>query len=340
MTQKFINMQPITVLGAGSWGTALALHLSKLGQTVRLWAYDKQQAEIMRAERVNKTYLPDHHFPASLHPTSELAEAIDGAEDILIAVPSFAFKQTLQNLKIIAADKPLRFISATKGLDPASGQLLHEIAINLFGKNCLFAALAGPSFAREVAAGLPTAVMIASQDNDFNAALFKRFNSKLFRIYLSRDLIGVEICGVVKNILAIATGISDGMQLGANARSALITRGLAEMTRLGIAIGGERDTFTGLAGVGDLVLTCTDNQSRNRRLGLAIGQGKSVVEAEKEIAQVIEGKQNAETISKLAARHQIDMPISAAVWSILSGQQSLSDAMNQLLEREPKPAGY
>jgi glycerol-3-phosphate dehydrogenase (NAD(P)+) len=327
--------QPIAILGAGSWGTALALHLAKSGQEVRLWSYDPKQIATLSNERVNNRYLPGCVFPESLHPVANLADALENISDILIAVPSIGFRETLLALKPLL-DSPKRIVWATKGMDTESQQLLHDLADEILGKKHAYAILSGPSYAKEVAVGLPTAVVIASENVEFANDLQKRFNQQHFRIYLSTDMTGVEICGVVKNILAIAIGISDGMGFGANARSALITRGLAEMTRFGVALGGKPETFTGLAGIGDLVLTCTDNQSRNRRFGLALGQGKNTAEAEKEIQQVVEGKRNAELVIALAHKHKIEMPISESVLNILQGKMTIKDAMRYLFSREPK----
>lgn len=329
------NLKPIAVLGAGSWGTALALYLSRLGQPVRLWAHDRDSIQTMQTERVNRRYLPDFTFPDCLEPVVDLTKALSDVQDILIAVPSSAFHELLIKLKPLLSSNA-RIVWATKGLDPETGQLLHDVALEVLGKNHAYAVISGPSFAKEVAAGLPTAVVIACQNNAFADDLVKRFNSTLFRVYSTKDIIGVETGGIVKNVLAIATGISDGMNFGANARSALITRGLAEMTRLGLALGGQAETFVGLSGIGDLVLTCTDNQSRNRRFGLALGLGKQSEEAEREIGQVVEGKRNAELIIQLAKKYSINMPIVEAVWDILSNKFTAVEAMRQLLSREPK----
>lgn len=327
--------KPIAVLGAGSWGTALALHLARLGQTVWLWTNEPARAAILQTDRVNNRYLPGQVFPDNLLITSSLTEAIGDNHDILIAVPSVGFRDTLLALQPLMTQSK-RIVWATKGLDLQTGELLHEVGRDVFGTECQYAVLSGPSFAREVAAGLPTAVVIASDNTDFANDLLQRFNSPFFRVYLSDDITGVEIGGVVKNVLAIAAGIVDGMHLGANARSALITRGLAEMTRLGVARGGHAETFTGLTGLGDLILTCTDNQSRNRRFGLALGSGKTITEAEKEIGQVIEGKRNAELVVGLAKKHHIEMPIAETVWEVLQGHLTVTQAVQQLLSRTPR----
>jgi glycerol-3-phosphate dehydrogenase (NAD(P)+) len=327
------------ILGAGSWGTALALHLSRLGQTVTLWTMDAKHAATMQAERKNKRYLPTLTFPSTLHPSHDLRDAIANVRDILIAVPSAGFRSTLTQIKPYLR-KDARIYSATKGLDDKTGQLLHEVVEEIVNEQYSYAVLSGPSFAREVAIGLPTAVVIASHDPIFAKDLSTRFNSATFRVYLSSDVTGVEIGGSVKNVLAIATGISDGMGFGANARSALITRGLAEVVRLGIALGGKLETFMGLAGMGDIILTCTDNQSRNRRFGLALAKGLNTSDAALEIGQIVEGQRNAELVMQLALKHQIDMPITAAVCSVLQGKLSPHDAMQDLLSRAPKSEKY
>lgn len=324
---------PIAVLGAGSWGTALALHLARNGQEVRLWTFDSTHAAEMQRDRVNHRYMPNYTFPETLHPTELLADAISGVKDILIAIPSAGFRNTLTLLKPLLKH-PVHFISATKGLDLETGQLPHDVMREIMGNDFVYAALSGPSFAREVAAGLPTAVVIACQNEATTKAVMARFNSAVFRTYSSHDVTGVETGGVVKNVLAIACGISDGMGFGANARSALITRGLAEMIRFGIALGGEYETFMGLAGVGDLVLTCTDDQSRNRRFGLNLGKGMNPHDAEKQIGQVVEGKRNAELVAQLAHQKQVEMPITQMVWAILQNKLTPKEAMRHLLARE------
>ncbi|HSW94488.1 MAG TPA: NAD(P)H-dependent glycerol-3-phosphate dehydrogenase [Gammaproteobacteria bacterium] len=326
--------RPMAVLGAGSFGTALALHLAREGQPVRLWAHEEDSIIAMQNERVNTRYMPGFPFPETLAPIVSLEETVSGIRDILVVVPSIAFRDVLIRLKPhLAVDT--RIVWATKGLDAKTGQLLHDVAMEVLGHARAYAVISGPSFAREVAAALPTAVVAASSDPVFAEDLVARFNHPPFRVYSSSDVTGVETGGVVKNVLAIATGISDGMQFGANARSALITRGLAEMMRFGVALGGQPETFMGLAGIGDLVLTCTDNQSRNRRFGLALGLGKSVSDAGQEIGQVVEGRRNAPLIMKLAQQHGVEMPIVEAVCAILNGTLTPVEAMYQLLSREP-----
>jgi glycerol-3-phosphate dehydrogenase (NAD(P)+) len=313
-----LTLKPIAVLGAGSWGTALALNLARRGQTVRIWSFDAREMTALLADRSNKQFLPGFEFPETLLPVADLAEAIAGIDEILIAVPSVGYRNTLNLLKpLIPAN--MRILSVTKGLDAVTGELLHEVAFSILGKNHPYAVLSGPSFAREVAEGLPTSVSIASENAEFRQDLMKRFDSPLFRTYPNDDVVGTEIGGVAKNVIAIATGISDGMAVGTNARSALITRGLAEIIALGKSLGGKTDTFLGLAGLGDLILTCSDDLSRNRRYGLAIGKGKNAAEAEKEIGQVVEGKNSADLIANLAAKHNVAMPICNTICQILHG---------------------
>jgi glycerol-3-phosphate dehydrogenase (NAD(P)+) len=328
-------LKPIALLGAGSWGTALALYLARRSQTVRIWSVVPAEIEAMAKEKANNRFLPGFTLPETIQPVTDLAQAIKDVEDIIIVVPSAGFRSTLALLKPVIASNA-RVICAAKGLDTETGQLLGEVVEEILGKKHAFAVLSGPSFAREVAAGLPCAVVIASHDNNLLADLTARFNSPLFRIYTSDDVIGVEFGGVAKNVIAIATGISDGMELGANARSALITRGLAEIIRLGKALGGKLETFVGLSGLGDLILTCSDDQSRNRRLGLAIGKGRDLHEAEKEIGQVVEGKRNAELVIKLAEKYKIDMPICETIHQILQGKVTAKKAMEALLSRSVK----
>ncbi|MBX3709844.1 MAG: NAD(P)-dependent glycerol-3-phosphate dehydrogenase [Gammaproteobacteria bacterium] len=323
-------LKPITILGTGSWGTALALYLARRNQVVNMWSIEPSEITAMLSDRANNRYMPGFSLPDCIRPTANLAEAVQDVDDIIVVVPSVGFRQTLTLLRSYL--KPTQqIICATKGLDAETGQLLSEVSEEVLGNDYPFAVLSGPSFAREVAAGLPCAVVIASHHTELLSELSQRFNSSLFHIYTSYDVIGVEIGGVAKNVIAIATGIFDGMELGANARSALITHGLAEIIRLGTALGGQLETFIGLAGLGDLILTCSDNQSRNRRLGLAIGRGQNIQEAEREVGQVVEGKRNAELIAKLAKRHGVDMPICNTIWQILRGTCTAKEAMDILL---------
>jgi len=270
---KHRRAEPMTVVGAGSWGTALAIQLSREGHPTRLWGRDGAQIDLMRETRRNERYLPDAGFPDELQATKDLRQALDGARDVLIAVPSHGFRATLQNIKPHLGNDA-RIAWATKGFEIATGMLPHQVAREVLGSRA-GAVLSGPTFAKEVGAGLPTAMTVASEDEHFAKELALRLSGPSFRAYTQTDIMGVEVGGSVKNVIAIGSGIADGMGFGANTRVALITRGLAEMMRLGVALGAARETFMGLAGLGDLVLTCTDDQSRNRRFGMALGRGQS-----------------------------------------------------------------
>ncbi|MBI3776912.1 MAG: NAD(P)-dependent glycerol-3-phosphate dehydrogenase [Gammaproteobacteria bacterium] len=327
---------PIAVLGAGSWGMALALLLARNGRQVYLWGRDKTIMQATAQQRRNPRYLSDLSLPDSLEPTADIAVAMSAVRDILVTVPSSAFRATLLNVKpLLAADA--RVLWATKGLEQGSYRLLHQVVAEVLGDTIPTAVISGPSFASEVAKGLPTAVTVASLDAGFANDIVRAFHSRTFRAYTSDDVIGVEAGGALKNVLAIAAGISDGLGFGANARSALVTRGLTEMMRLGVALGGRRETLMGLSGLGDLILTCTDNQSRNRRLGLALGQGKTLEQALRSIDQVVEGVQTAHEVYQLARLHGVDMPIADQVYAVLYANLAPRDAVSLLLERAQKP---
>jgi len=327
-----IKTPPVSILGAGSFGTALAIHLAMQQFPVKLWARDVKQVEHMRVARRNERYLPTFAFPALLTPTNDLADCLTPDAEIIIAVPSHAFTALLTQIKPPRA----RIAWLTKGLDPNTHDLLSTWITAHWGKQTAMAAISGPSFAAELAEGLPTALVIAGNDPAHTHTLQKLLHQHHLRTYVSHDLIGVQLCGAIKNVLAIACGVSDGMCFGANARAALITRGLAEMRRLGTAMGAQAETFTGLAGIGDLVLTCTDNQSRNRRFGLLIGKGHSQIDAETQIGQVVEGKTNAAQITALATRHHVDMPICQTVYDLLSKTLTPKEALMRLMNRPPQ----
>jgi len=288
----------------------------------------------MQESRKNARYLGDAAFPEPLNVTSDLAEAVSGCRDILVVIPSHAFHSVLDQIKpMISADT--RIISATKGLEPGNGDLLIPTARQVLGERP-YAVLSGPNFAKELANDLPTATTIACDDPAFLEDLITRFNNDRFRVYANDDLVGVQLGGAVKNIIAVGAGIADGIGFGANARTALITRGIAELTRLGIALGGKEHTFRGLACLGDLVLTCTDDQSRNRRFGLAIGKGMTISEAEQSIGQVVEAVRNAKEVYELASRMNIEMPICHAIYSILYENVPPAEAAHALLTRDLK----
>ncbi|HEV2111754.1 MAG TPA: NAD(P)H-dependent glycerol-3-phosphate dehydrogenase [Gammaproteobacteria bacterium] len=326
---------PIGIVGAGSWGTALAILLARNGRSVRLWSVDRSELDPLPAERENRRYLPGVRFPDPLAIEFELSRLVADCDDLLVVVPSHGFRSTLVQ---IAACKPkrLRLAWATKGFELESGKLLHEVARETLGEGVPNAVLSGPTFAREVARGMPTAVTIASTDARFAADLAQAVASPVFRAYTSDDLTGVEVGGTVKNIIAIGTGISDGLGFGANARAALITRGLAEITRLGLKLGAKVETFQGLAGLGDLVLTCTDDQSRNRRMGLGLASGKSREQVAKDIGQVVEGVYAAEAVHVLAARLKVEMPICEQLYRILHQGLDPRAAVEALMSRALK----
>lgn len=323
------------VLGAGSWGTALALVLARNGHEVRLWGHEPAHVQALGAARENARHLPGVAFPATLEPTADLASAV-AVDQILIAVPSHGFRELLLALAPLLPSGA-RLCWATKGLDARSGGLLHQVAHELVANLAAVGVISGPSFAREVAAGLPTAVTAASEDESYAGLVAEAFHNENFRVYSSHDIVGVELGGSVKNVLAIATGVADGMGLGANARAALITRGLTEIMRLGEALRADARTLMGLAGMGDLILTCTDDQSRNRRMGLALGRGGSIETARAEIKQTVEGLRTAVEVQQLAARLGVEMPICEQVYRLVQGEVDAREAARALMHRTQKP---
>jgi glycerol-3-phosphate dehydrogenase (NAD(P)+) len=324
-----VATSPIAVLGAGSWGCALAIHLARQGSEVRLWDVSAEHIASMRDTRENQRYLPGITLPEKLSLFGDLAETLVGVQDVFCVPPSHAFSQLLTTCQPLLGDDA-RIAWATKGIDPESYELLDQVAKNLLGDRA-YAVLSGPSFAKEVAQGLPTSVTVAANQKAFADDLVRRFQGDNFCLYTSDDLIGVQIGGALKNVYAIAAGISDGLGYGANARCALITRALHELSKLGVAMGAKPQTFMGLSGVGDLVLTCTDNQSRNRRFGLALGEGKTIEQAEAGINQVIEGKTTVEQAMALAKQHNIDMPIAQQIHAIISGHTTPQSAWQHML---------
>jgi glycerol-3-phosphate dehydrogenase (NAD(P)+) len=324
--------EPIAVIGAGSWGTALAIQLARAGHPTHLWGRDLAQLDAMRRARCNERYLPDAAFPDTLEIALDLAQALGGVRDALIAVPSHAFRESLERLKPHLRPG-VRIAWATKGFEIATGLLPHQVAHAVLGTRP-GAVLSGPTFAREVGAGLPTAMTVASRDEVFAKALALRLSGPHFRAYMQSDIMGVEVGGAVKNVIAIGSGIADGMGFGANTRVALITRGLAEMMRLGVKLGAVRETFMGLAGLGDLVLTCTDDQSRNRRLGLALGRGQSMREAQGGIHQVVEGVVASRAVCAVAERLAVEMPICREIFRIMHEDKPVREAVQELMGRE------
>ncbi len=326
---------PIAVLGAGSWGTALAIQFARSGKPTRLWGRDPARMGAMTAERCNARYLPGSAFPQALTAGADLAASVRGALDVLLVVPSQAFRALLAELAPLLTPA-MRLAWATKGFESATGQLPHQVAREILGAGRSIAVLSGPTFSREVGAGLPTAMTVASPDAAFATALAHDLSSANFRAYTSTDIVGVEVGGAVKNVLAVGAGLSDGLGFGANTRVALITRGLVEMTRLGMALGASRETFMGLAGLGDLVLSCTDDQSRNRRFGLLLAAGRSVEQARLDIGQVIEGYLAAEAVRNVAARKRVEMPLCASVYQILYEGLPAREVVRALMTRPIK----
>lgn len=327
---------PIAVLGAGSYGTALAIALSRNGHKTYLWGHNPVKMAELAKVRMNQAFLPDIVFPEALEVVSDLSMVLQKVKDLLIVVPSHVFSDVLMQIKPLLS-KEHRIMWATKGLERDTGRLLQTVTQEILGESYPLAVLSGPTFAKELALGLPTAIALASTDPIFADEMQQRIHcSKAFRVYLNNDIVGVQLGGAIKNVIAIGAGISDGMGFGANARTALITRGLAEISRLGVSLGADPKTFTGMAGLADLVLTCTDNQSRNRRFGLALGQGKSAEAAIGEIRQVVEGFYNTKEAYLLAQKQSVEMPIVEQIYQILFCGKNASDAVKDLLRRERK----
>lgn len=327
---------PVAILGAGSWGTALAIQFARAGHPTRLWSRNAGDASAMSAERHNRRYLPDAKFPDSLDVHRELRDAVQDAVAIIIAVPSHSLRAVLTQLQpLLTRDSKLAW--ATKGFELETGKLPHQVAYEVLGDRYPVAVLSGPTFAREVGMGLPTAMTIASPDAEFANQLAQSLHASNFRAYTSTDIIGVEVGGAVKNVLAVGAGLSDGLKFGANTRIALITRGLSEVVRLGVKLGAQAETFMGLAGLGDLVLSSTDNQSRNRRFGLALAEGKSVEIALREIGQVVEGYTAARAVHAVALREKVDMPIVSGIYRVLYERESAKDVVKDLMTRPIRP---
>jgi glycerol-3-phosphate dehydrogenase (NAD(P)+) len=325
----------VAVLGAGSWGTALAMHLARGGGPVRLWARDPDLAASMRATRENARYLPGLTLPEPVQVSANPADALADAPTVLVVVPSHFVESVLERVaRLVRSDAVL--VSATKGLEPRQGLRISELlARRLPGRPV--AVLSGPSFAREVAEGRPAALVIASPDESVAADLQRRLAGPTLRLYTNRDVVGVELAGALKNVMAIATGLGDGLSLGENARAALITRGLAEIVRLGVAGGAQPTTFAGLAGLGDLVLTCTGSQSRNHALGREIARGRTLESVEAGTPMVAEGVRTVASALRMAREAGVTMPICEEVAAVLFEGKPVADALTSLLAREPRP---
>ncbi|MGB3917675.1 NAD(P)-dependent glycerol-3-phosphate dehydrogenase [Thiothrix litoralis] len=329
------RIQPIAVYGAGSWGTALALQLARNGLDVLLWDISPEHVESLNRQRENTHYLPGISFPDNLRCSNDLQVVAAFSDYHLVVVPSHVFRGMLKNLAPLLTEKDA-VIWATKGLELDTGKLLHQVLEEELPQCPAYGVVSGPTFAAEVARGLPTAMTVAANEPALAQVVAEAFSAANYRAYISTDVMGVELGGAIKNVLAIAAGISDGLGFGANARVAIVTRGLAEIMRLGVKLGAQPETLMGLAGVGDLVLTCTDNQSRNRRLGLALGQGKDRDTAIADIGQAVEGAKSALSIGKLAERAGVEMPICQQVYRILYEQLPPRQAVHELLSRDLK----
>jgi glycerol-3-phosphate dehydrogenase (NAD(P)+) len=327
--------KPILVIGAGSWGTALAMVLVGNGHPVYLWGRDSSHIAELKAEGFNRRYLPDTKFPEGLLPVDDLASCLRECDEIVLAVPCAGMRSILEIIDKQGNDS-LKLCLTSKGLEATTHYLNHKVVEDCLRDKATTVVLSGPSFAKEVAAGLPTAVTIAGSDLGTAAWFAEKFHNEIFRTYTHDDVIGVEVGGAVKNVMAIAAGISDGLGFGSNTRAALITRGLAEIIRLGVVMGGRQETFMGLTGLGDLILTCTDDQSRNRRFGLELARGATILEACENIGQAIEGIKTSQEVFQLALKNNIEMPITEQVCKVVSGEVLPSDAVKALLMREQR----
>jgi glycerol-3-phosphate dehydrogenase (NAD(P)+) len=323
----------IAMLGAGAWGTALAIAFAVKHEVV-MWAREPEVAADLAGLRENRRFFPGYRLPESVRVATDFSEALAGAELIFVATSIAGLRATAERLRDLGCRVPLVWVC--KGFEAGSGKLPHQVVAEVLGADAVCGALSGPSFAEEVASGQPTAVALAANDHEFAIEAARQLHGRRLRVYANDDLVGVEVGGAVKNVLAIATGVCDGLGLGLNSRAALMTRGLAEIARLGVALGAHRDTFMGLAGMGDLILTCTGDLSRNRRVGLGLAQGKPLAQILDELGHVAEGVPTSREVDKLASERGIDMPISAAVAALLDGRLSAPEALERLMARDPR----
>lgn len=332
-------MANAAVLGAGAWGTALALLLAERGERVALWTWDPEHAQAMQAEGENRQFFAGFPLPESVQPTCELSVAFDDADLVVLVVPSHAFRETLERARGVWPAQAT-IVSATKGIENDTLMLMTEVLVDVLGESvrARSTALSGPSFAQEVAQGLPTNVVVAGIDHELTVEVQKRFASERFRVYSSEDPVGVEVGGALKNVIAIAAGACDGLGFGHNTRAALITRGLAEISRLAVAKGGDPLTLAGLAGMGDLVLTCTGELSRNRTVGVELGRGRTLSEVLEGLGHVAEGVRTAESAHQLALRLGVELPIISEVYRVLyegkAPREAVRDVLGRPLKRE------
>jgi glycerol-3-phosphate dehydrogenase (NAD(P)+) len=320
------------VLGAGSWGTALAIHLGSIGHEVALWGRDRSLLDAMAERRANPTYLPDVTFPAALRPTSSMTAALTGARHVILAVPSHGLRAVLRTAAPELPPEAI-LVSATKGLESESLKRMSEVLHDETGGRHPIVVLSGPSFAAEVARRLPTALVAASSDRAALQAVQQEFRGPYFRLYDSKDVVGVEISAAMKNVIALAAGVVEALGLGHNAMAALITRGLAEVSRLSFAMGGERETAAGLSGLGDLVLTCTGSLSRNRHVGLELGRGRTLEEITSGMRMVAEGVRTTPAALELGRKYGVELPIAAVMGEVLAGRKTPREAVNDLMLR-------
>ena len=332
-----ITTNTIAVIGAGSWGTALALVAARGARQVRLWAHSAEVAGALERERVNTIYLPGFTLADNIAPTSNLEEAIAGAQLVITVVPSHVCREVYTRLKPYVTPEMI-LTSATKGIEIASQMRMEEVIADVLGSGFppRYVALSGPSFALEVARDEPCAIVAAARDLSWAAVVQEALSSRRFRIYTNTDVVGVETAGAIKNIMAIATGAVNGLGLGYNSAAALVTRGLAEMTRLAVRLGGRRETMAGLAGLGDLVLTCFGQLSRNRRVGYELGRGRKLDEIVGEMREVAEGVKTARAAFELARRLDVEMPITTGVYQMLYEKKSPRELEIELMERPLK----
>ena len=340
MSQKIPSKiaNSVAVLGAGSWGTALAILIARNGYHVGLWGHDRNHMAQLANRRENVKYLPGVRLPDSIEIVADLDPVLQDHDQILVVVPSHAFRSTVSEIGQARAEREKLIVAwGTKGLDPDHALLLSDVVSKLLGREVAQAVISGPSFAKEVANTLPTALTVASNNVEIADRVAAWLRNEYVRVYTNDDMAGVQLGGAIKNVMALAAGISDGLGFGANARAALITRGLAEMNRLGVALGGKPRTFMGLTGVGDLILTCTDDQSRNRRVGIGLGQGKSLKDVLARINQAAEGVHTVRELYGLAKKLNVEMPITEQVYGVIYQGLSPQKAVEELFKRDPKP---
>lgn len=325
----------VAVIGAGGWGTSLAIVAARAGHSVRLWARDAAFADVLERGRENATYLPGIALANSIEITNDLARTVDGAEFVLSAVPSHASRVTFESLKTLLRSDSI-FVSATKGIEIDTGMRIEELATDVFGASQKYVALSGPTFALEVARDEPCAIVAASRDTEAAKSVQKLLASRRFRVYTNPDVTGVEVGGAIKNVMAIATGTVNGLGLGYNSAAAIVTRGLAEIVRMAVALGGRAETLSGLAGIGDLMLTCFGSLSRNRRVGLELGRGRQLDDITGDMREVAEGIKTSRAAHDLAARLGVDMPITSGVYQMLYEGKSPRELEIELMERPLK----